>query len=278
MTKWYLKQFFFNALIFILFCPLGAWADLGKQSLASNVHKIYLGIEGGYSLSTLANLSVNEGPNSASGFVWDPPGNGWDSRLGNTFEYGIVLGYNCTEALSLELAYNNRPSFYYEKAQILTSSSIGNRTRYFDLQNQTVMLNGVVRLASIFNAVQNLKTRSRIEPFISLGAGVAKNTVSNFHSLGTDKRPGLIFSKMVDKTTYNFAAQAGLGLNFDLTTNWAMKAGYRFIYGGRFKTQDYITDDPDGAHLNIPGSGNSANPWSGTLKINEFYLGLVYTL
>ncbi|CAL7962514.1 conserved exported hypothetical protein [Gammaproteobacteria bacterium] len=261
MAKW---------LVFILLCPLGALAD--------NDHKFYLGIEGGYSLSTLANLSVNESPNSASGFVWDHPANGWDSRLGNTFEYGIVAGYNCMEALSLELAYNNRPSFYYEKAQIKPSGDIGNRTRYFDLQNQTLVLNGVVHLASVFNALQSLKTRSRVEPFISLGAGVAKNTVSNFHSLGTDKVPGLIFSKMVDKITYNFAAQAGLGLNFDLTTNWAMKAGYRFVYGGRFKTQDYITDDPDNLHPSIPGSGNAANPWSGTLKNNEFYLGLIYTL
>ncbi|MCL5260262.1 MAG: hypothetical protein M1561_01055 [Gammaproteobacteria bacterium] len=56
-----------------------------------------------------------------------------------------------------------------------------------------------------------------------------------------------------------------------------MKIGYRFLYAGKFKTQDYVTDDPDGQHTGIPGSGNSANPWSGTLQTNEAYASLSYT-
>ena len=246
---------------------------------ASN-NKFYFGIESSYSLSLSGNLDVNESPNSASGFRWDHPNNGWDSRLGNTFGYGITIGYNLLDYLSLELAYNNRPSFNYEKSQTVSpNSSIGSRNRCFDLQNQTAMLNGVFHLAPAFAALKNFKNKSGIEPVISLGAGVAKNTVSNFYSLGTGNMPGLIFSKMVNKDTYNFAAQAGMGLNFDLTNNWMIKAGYRFIYGGKFKTQDYITDDPDNINSDdIPGSGNSANPWHATLKANEFYLGLTYNL
>jgi len=120
---------------------------------------------------------------------------------------------------------------------------------------------------------------------------LAKNKVTNFHTYvnsgtvnGGASSSGAIVSKMADKTVYKLAAQAGLGLNYDITTRWAIKAGYRFIYGGKFETQNYIQDDPDVLHSNgagndrLPGSGNAAFPWKGTLKANEVYLGLTYSL
>lgn len=248
------------------------YSDFGER-------KIYFSVESGYGWSLLPGLEVNENPNSISGFVWDHPTNGWDSKLGNTFNYGFAIGYNLSELTSLELVYNRRPSFQYDKAQIVpTSSAIGNRNRYFDLQNQTIMLNSIIHLASISTALKSFKDNHKIEPFVNLGLGVAENTISNFYSQGTGVAPGVIFSKMANKTTYNFAAQAGLGLIYQFTTNWSLKAGYRFLYGGNFKTQDYILDDPDNAHPTIPGSGNTVNSWKGTLKANEVYLGLTYTL
>lgn len=199
-----------------------------------------------------------------------------------------MAGYNLTDIFALELAYNNRPSFKYEKFQNSTNanSTVQNRTRHFDLQNSTIMLNGVVHLASIFDILKTFKDVSKLSPFINLGIGLAENKVTNFYTfvnsgtsmLDDSSTKGAIVSKMADKNIYKLAAQAGLGLNYDITTRWAMKASYGFIYGGKFTTHDYIQDDPDVLHSSLPGSGNTVYPWTGTLKANEVYLGLTYSL
>lgn len=238
----------------------------------------YLGFELGYSSSLQANVAVNENPNSLSHFVWDHPIEGWNSRLGNSVIYGAIFGYNLTQLLALELSYNYRPSYQYDKYQTVpTSKAIGSRIRYFDLNNQTFILNGVVHLSALTPDLQTFQARTHIEPIINLGLGVARNTVTNFHGLCVGYQPGMVFSKMEDKTTYDFAAQVGAGVNINLASNWDMRLGYRFLYGGNFKTQDYVTDDPDNQHPLTPGSGNSANAWSGRLLANEVYVNLFYT-
>lgn len=249
-----------------------------SEQNSSGIQRPYLGFEFGYSASLQANLKVNEAPNSLSKFVWDHPIQGWNSRLGNSAIYGMTFGYNFTQLLALELAYNYRPSYQYEKFQTVpTSSAIGSRTRNFDFDNHTLMLNSVANLSAISSGLQNFQERTHIAPIINLGIGLARNTVTNFHGLCVDKQPGMIFSKMTDKTNYSFAAQAGAGFNIELNTNWAMRLGYRFLYGGKFKTQDYVTDDPDNQHPNVPGAGNTANPWSGTFLANEVYGNIFYT-
>jgi opacity protein-like surface antigen len=244
----------------------------------ATLHKPYLSFELGYSSSLKGNLSVDENKNPISSFVWDHPLEGWNSDLNHTAVYGVNFGYNLSRFVALELAYNYRPSFQYEKYQTVpTSSAIGARNRCFDLANHTFMLNSVYHLAAIASGLQSIQERTGIEPFLNLGAGVAKNTVSNFYGVSLDKQPGLIFSKMVDKTNYDFAAQAGAGLNVIFNPNWALKLGYRFVYAGKFKTQDYVTDDPDHHYPTILGAGCAANAWSGTLKTNEGYAALSYT-
>lgn len=245
---------------------------------SSMLQRPYLGVEFGYSYSLQANMSVDEAPNTMSKFVWDHPLQGWNSNLGSTAIYGVNFGYNFARPLSLELAYNYRPTYKYEKYQTVpTSHAIGDRIRYFDMRNYTVMFNGVVHLAPLVPALESLQERTKIEPIINLGIGLASNTVSNFHGLCVGKQPGMIFSKMEDKTNYSFAAQAGAGLNINFDSHWGARVGYRFLYGGKFKTQDYVTDDPDNQHPTVPGSGNTANAWSGTLKANEVYGNLFYT-
>lgn len=263
-------------------CCLNAYAE------NQNDHRFYLGAEGTYAMSLKAKMDVNNTEHPISGFIFNPSASGWDNNLKQSLGYGILAGYNLTDIFALELAYNNRPSFKYEKFQHSTNanSTVQNRTRYFDLQSNTIMLNGVVHLASVFDALKAFRDSSRLSPFINLGLGFAENKVTNFYTFvnsGTSNidgqsTKGAIVSKMADKNIYKLAAQAGLGLNYDITTRWAMKAGYRFIYGGKFTTQDYIQDDPDVLHSSLPGSGNAVYPWTGTLKVNEVYLGLTYSL
>lgn len=280
-----MKNKFLTALIFLACC-------LNTHAKNQEEHKFYLGAETTHAMSLFANMNVNNTPQPVSGFTFDRSPSGWDNKLNNTFGYGVLAGYNLSDIFALELTYNNRPSFKYNKFQNAENAfgTVQNRTRYFDLQNQTTMLNGIVHLAPIFDMLKTFKDKSGVSPFINLGVGFAKNTVSNFHTfvnngtVGNKSSSGAIVSKMTDKTVYKLAAQAGLGLNYTITTRWAMKIGYRFIYGGKFTTQDYITDDPDALHNSgnansyLPGSGNAAHPWTGTLKANEVYLGLTYSL
>ena len=268
-----MKNNFFTALIF-LSCILNTYAE------NSDEHKFYLGIEATYSASMSANMDVSS-VSSVSGAYFDVAANGYDSNLRQAFGYGILAGYNLSDIFALELAYNNRPLFKYERYQSFPytpgdTTAVGNRTRYFDLQNQTAMLNGVIHLTSIFGV-------SRIEPFISLGVGFAGNTVTNFHTIGSADAPnnfdGTSYSQMTAKTVYKLAAQAGLGLDYSLSSRWKAKVGYRFIYGGNFESQNYVLDDPDyPSGIGLPYTGNSIAPWKGTLKNNEVYLGLTYSL
>jgi len=269
-----MKNKFLTALICSA-CCLSAYAENQAE------HKFYLGAEGTYAMSLDANMNVDTAPNSISGSYWAGNSyNGYGSKLQQSLGYGALAGYNLTDIFALELAYNNRPSFKYVNTQIYPGSGndgIGNRTRYFDLQSQTTMLNGVIHLAPIFNILKTFKNYSNIEPFINLGAGFARNTVTNFHTIGDSGRfSGASYSSMTDKTVYKLAAQAGLGLDYSLNSRWKAKVGYRFIYGGKFTSQNYILDDADNVYSSK--TGVAMNPWKGTLKANEVYLGLTYSL
>lgn len=256
-------------------CVANAQTDANSQLTDTSNHKLYFGIEGGYSSSLSSNLDVNETQSTPTHGVWDHPLEGWNTKMGSQLEYGLAVGYNVCDLVSLELLYNNRPSFNYVKGQTVPNSSLGDRTRYFDLANQTLMINGVFHMAAMLDVLQNFKTKTNLEPFVDVGMGLAKNTISNFHTISTT---GAIYSKMLDKTSYSLAAQVGIGIDYDFTKNWSMKAGYRFVFGGKFNTQDYITDDPGSRHTSVPGSGTIEYPWSGKLRTNEVYLSVNYTM
>ena len=258
-------------------CCLNAYAENQQE------HKFYLSTEATYAMSLDARMQVDTSPNAASGDYWGGNSyNGYNNNLQQSLGYGISVGYNLTDIFAVELAYNNRPSFKYEKTQIYPQNgndSIGNRQRYFDLQNQTVIFNGVMHLAPMFNLLKTFQECSNIEPFINLGVGFARNTMSNFHTIGANNssNSGKVYSTMTEKTIYKPAYQAGLGLDYNLSSNWKTKLGYRFIYGGKFTSQDYIITSSIGAAAGI-GPGLTETPWTGTLKANEVYLSLTYSL
>jgi len=266
-----MKNKFLTALICSACC-------LSTYAKNQDEYRFYLGAEGTYAVSLNANINVSSIPSASGAYFNSSDYN--SNKLKQTFGYGLLAGYNLSDIFALELAYNNRPSFKYEKPPVINSTQ---HTRYFDLQNQTTILNGVIHLAPIFAVLKAFKDCSNIEPFINLGAGFARNTITNSHTVGSNNASsyyrGASYSQMIDKTVYKLAAQAGLGLNYNLNARWQAKAGYRFIYGGKFTSQDYILDNPDYIEgVGTANTGNSIAPWEGTLKANEVYLGLTYLL
>ncbi len=261
MTKKIRLSILASALIF------GASAFAAELDTATN--PAYLNLQLGYSFSLPAQMDVSSSPAIGGGF-WDPSPQGYDSRVGSTAIYGLGFGYYVNPLISLELNYTDRPNYSYSKFQSQTSSTSA-KTRDFDLESQDVMLNSVYHLAAIATG---------LKPFINVGIGAARNTVSNFHSVSATT-PGYVFSMMNNNTVTSFAAQAGVGLDFDATSRLAFKVGYQFFYGGEFKSNDYVVDDPDNLHPIPPNpapGGTVVPSWTGIILANEVYAGLTYLL
>lgn len=113
------------------------------------------------------------------------------------------------------------------------------------------MLNGIINLNEVSDQIQYSAGSFKINPFIDAGIGISRNKVSNFHSVASN---GTEFSKMTDKTVISPSFQIGLGVSTALNELWEIKLGYRYFYGGKFKSQDYITSDPNNSNPNTPTS------------------------
>lgn len=97
------------------------------------------------------------------------------------------------------------------------------------LQNNSLML----------NAYYDINTCTKWTPYVGAGVGVAmlKFTAKDMNDGG----------KASDRT-YNVAWQVGAGVAYDLTSNVALDAGYRYIDGGaavadKIKNQGYRSKD-----------------------------------
>jgi opacity protein-like surface antigen len=179
---------------------------------------------------------------------------------------GAVFGYRFSPLLDLSAAYNNRSGFKYRKDQ--TSIPIAGRTRFFNLENQTLLFNAALHGAGISDSFVFGFAGWVIDPFISGGIGIARNVVTNFHTLSSVV-PGQVLSIMNDNARHSFAAQLGAGADIYLAKQWGATFGYRFLYGGKFQSNDYIQTDAN-------FSAVSVLPWKGQLMANEVYAKLSY--
>lgn len=91
----------------------------------------------------------------------------------------------------------------------------------FEVETQSVML----------NTYYHLPTGSALTPYIGGGIGVS-------HIKGTAELMGL--SGSIKKT--NFAWQAGAGISYDLTKNFALDLGYRYMDYGDFEKDGVSLD------------------------------------
>lgn len=246
------------------------------SSYSDPERKTYLGFELGTSFSMDSNLDVPDGSANAApgGGMWDAAPQGYGGDVGNSQNVGIGFGYNATPLVSVELNYNSRPSFSYAQYQTPSPSSIGPRTRYFDLENESIMLNGVVHLDQISNRLKFSIGSLSINTFVDAGLGYSRNTVKNLHSVATNT--GYVFSMMDSNTVTSPSYQLGFGVTTALDSFWELRLGYRYFNGGEFKSSNYITDDPDNLHPSNPSAGTLVPVWSGTLQANELYAKLAY--
>lgn len=224
----------------------------------------YIGVEFGGSWSMKSGIKTD--PSS-----WDPAKQGYNANLGKTPIYGFIFGYHFIDFFRADIHYQYRPSFTYEKEQENISGA-GDKIRNFDLENIAIMFNGYLQASGLsclgcFNLCGIV-----IDPFIMGGVGISYNTISSFYSESLDF-PGEIFSMMADKQTSAFSWQAGIGLDFRFCCS-TISLGYRYFYGGEFKSNDYLLDDPDGTTMKFQGI--TAPVWKGKVKANEFFATIRY--
>lgn len=219
----------------------------------------FLEFGSGVSWSNDANINVDTN-------VWLRTPDGYSSALGTVPLYTAGVGYTISPLVSVDASYTFRGIYNYKKHQVDTQSSVQDRTRYFNLNSNALMLNGTLygqgwsdKLAYEMNGV------GLIQPVIGGGIGVSYNTMSNFHSV-MDFRQEII-SEMQDLTKASFAWQLNAGLELK-KDRFSFDVGYRYFNAGSFTSNNFIPTEVYGTSeyrgVLIPG-------WLGTLSANEIY-------
>jgi hypothetical protein len=196
--------------------------------------------------------------------------NGYRDDLGISPMYGLGFGYQFIKAFRSDITIEYRPTYSYRRFQITPLSPLGNRTRKFRLSNLSFFLNGYLCFEG-FNGAYKTHWVT-IAPFIGAGIGISYNEVRNFHSI-SKATLGRVFSMMADRLKAALSAQAQAGLDFTWP-HWAIGIGYRFFYGGKFKTANYFLDNPNDDP--IGAEGVTFPSWKGRLMSNEAFLNLRY--
>jgi len=257
-------QKFFLPLIFIFPVLLSAHNNFCREPTACFCPHRYIGVEFGGSWTMNANIHAPRP-------FWDTAINGYNSDLGASAIYGLVFGYHFVDFFRADIHYQYRPSYSYEKKQENTGE-VSDKIRNFDLENQAILFSGYLQASGITCLGSLQLCGMVIDPFITGGVGISYNTVSSFYSESLDF-PGETFSMMVSKQTSAFSWQAGIGLDFRLCCS-VISLGYRYFYGGEFKSNNYLIDDPDGT--SIAFQGVTTTPWKGKIKANELFASFRY--
>ena len=208
---------------------------------------------------------------SANPVDWDASPQGYNNSLNNSVLYTAGFGAQFTPLISLDVETTLRPSFSYKKYQTSTASGtpnfLGNKTRYFNLSDTSLMLNAYFHGQGLSDRLNyNLSQNTTLQPVIGLGVGVAYNTVSNFYSVVTSNSS--ISSVISNNSTYSLAWQTSLALEITHLQKFGIDVGYRYFDGGIFRSGNFIISPPT----------DQVSPWEGRLHANEAFVDLTYHL
>lgn len=166
----------------------------------------------------------------------------YDNKANPSFTYGAVGGYQLTKYSSVELSLQNRHKFEYISDKKPETQS---------LSTKSVIVSGVYSIPT-----------GSIEPYISLGAGVAFHKVGDF----TDSKKRVFGGRCIS----SFAWQVGAGSKIALTNNVSLDIGYRYTDLGMFMTKPRDLG-PSNSTLSRSGT-----PYEGNAIQHEINFGVVY--
>lgn len=209
--------------------------------------------------------------------AWDSSPNGYNGNLNSEFLLGAALGYDFPYFFSMEAATYYRYHLHYRHFQLGNVHTgpefLGNRTRLFDLDIATLLLNfyfsgrGVPCLNWNFGIFP-----INLYPFVGFGAGGNQDTIYNFRTVGLSPIDPYTFPSTSSESPYtqrySFAFQLFFGLEAKFCDMWALSGGYRWFSVGRFRGPEYLRDAL-GVARDIGDNG-----WRIDISANEFFLEL----
>ena len=151
----------------------------GTMGDSEQINPWYASIGTGFSWTQLPGI---DNPNPA---LWDDSIQGYDSHLGNRGFYTFEVGKQVHRLIDVSVLYLDNETFNYQKFQTGVSNTEGftgdSRTRYFDLNNRALLVNGFLHPDHSWLNVHTVN----FTPFVGGGIGYALNQLDNFYTVGT---------------------------------------------------------------------------------------------
>ncbi|MDR2489734.1 MAG: porin family protein [Desulfovibrio sp.] len=190
---------------------------------------------GGHLGMSIENFSGRKFIDAGSGVSWSP-----GSKTDTAFGGGISIGYDFEPQLGvpvrLELDYTARTRGEAKSSGLYDDSAITGEgpfdvTKKDSVSLQTLMLNAWV----------DIPTGTAFTPY--LGGGVGFGFVNYKARMGFVDTQGVVDSGSESSSTNetNFAWSLGGGVAYDVTDNWTVDLGYRYIDAGKARVS--FTDE-----------------------------------
>jgi opacity protein-like surface antigen len=234
-----------------------------KNTSPSIMKNIYLGVDGGYSMSlNSTNLSPYDTSNiAASSQIISVPGNTtFQNGIDDSGMIGAFLGYRVNNSLSFNLNYDYRGWFSWQVPTNAVLSSGINDLIYSakNIKIQTLFVNFVI------NPNKNWEGWGNLTPYVSGGLGAAFNQLGTLS--GTDLIDPNIYSNIAGASSTSFAWNVGLGVDYALSKNISYSLGYRFVNAGTVQSSE---------QLSSPMGVFSVNPFKANhVLLNEVITGI----
>lgn len=230
----------------------------------------YVGLKGGYSISTTMNFQPDYGVQKQ--FIWVAFEHAqFTSNMNTSGLYGAFMGYSLNSNISFDVAYDYRNNFQWDRASDLYMPSnpfapirsIGERWRAKDIRIQTLLFGVNLKPCVNWNG---------IIPYATAGIGAAWNTINSFENYDIDPRTFNL--ELSGNTKTNFAWKIGAGVNYMVPCyqQFMFSLGYQFVDVGTLQTSTSFVDHVDGTQ-------GSINPFSANhVQMNEVFLSATYFL
>ena len=225
---------------------------------------VYLGVDGGYSMSlNSTNFSpIHDGTTS----FLVPENTTFQRDIGNSGMIGALVGYNINDYVGLNLNYDYRNNFSWEVSGTYPNIGLDNLDYYAKkIQIQTLFAN--IELSPQVNW-------GDVKPYINGGLGLAANKVFDVKTLNPDIP--VTYLDVRGHRSINFAWNVGLGADYKLTPRLHFNIGYRFVDTGVLRSGSSFTASgsgatPAGTYYTIPFKANQ-------ILLNEILIGLRWHL
>lgn len=217
----------------------GMAGTMGDIESPSWMKKLYIGVDGGYSMSlNSTNFTPYNGADVAvSGQIVSVPENTTFQRdISDSGMIGVLLGYRVDDSLNFNLNYDYRGGFSWQVPTNGLVTSGVNDLIYFvkNITIQTLFVNFVI------TPNKNTEFWGKWTPYVSGGLGASFNQVGLLRSVELIDQD--VYNNISGASVTNFAWNAGVGIDYALGKNLSYTLGYRLVDAGTIQTSNTLVN------------------------------------